>query len=86
MSCGVGHRRSSDPALLWLWHRPLATTPTRPVAWDPPYAKGAALEKTKKKKKVKVSGHAEHLLTKCSSLSIWGTHLKEITQKGKEQK
>ena len=21
MSCGVGHRHGSDPALLWLWHR-----------------------------------------------------------------
>ena len=25
MSCGVGHRRGSDPALLWLWCRPVAT-------------------------------------------------------------
>ena len=25
VSCGVGCRRGSDPALLWLWHRPVAT-------------------------------------------------------------
>ena len=25
MSCGVGHRLGSDPALLWLWCRPAAT-------------------------------------------------------------
>ena len=25
MSCDVGHRCSSDPALLWLWHRLAAT-------------------------------------------------------------
>ena len=51
MSCGVGHRRGSDPALLWLWHRPAAVAPTGPLAWAPPYAVGAAL-KSKKKKKV----------------------------------
>ena len=29
----------------------VAVTPIRPLAWDPPYAVGVALEKTKKKKK-----------------------------------
>ena len=53
MNCGVGHRLGSDPALLWLWHRPVATDPMRPLAWESPYAEGAALEKTKKKKKKK---------------------------------
>ena len=51
MSCGVGHRRSSDPALLWLWCRPAAVAPIRPLAWEPPYAAGVALEKDKKTKK-----------------------------------
>ena len=49
MSCGVGRRRSSDPALLWLWHRLAAAPPIRPLAWGPPYAAGEALEKEKKK-------------------------------------
>ena len=42
-----------DPALLWLWCRPAAAAPIRPLAWEPPYAMGAALkrQKTKKKKK-----------------------------------
>ena len=53
MSCGVGRRRGSDPALLWLWHRPVATAPIQPLAWEPSYAVGAALEKTKKKKRKK---------------------------------
>ena len=44
LSCGVGRRRSSDPALLWLWHRPVATAPVQPLAWEPPYAVGAAQE------------------------------------------
>ena len=51
MSCSVGHRHDSDPELLWLWHTPAATAPIGPLAWEPPYAKGAALEKTKKDKK-----------------------------------
>ena len=49
MSHGVGHRRSSDPALLWLWCRPAAMAPIRPLAWEPPYATGAALKRPKKK-------------------------------------
>ena len=51
MSCGVGDRCSSDPALLRLWHRPVATAPVRFLAWTPPYAAGVALEKTKDKAK-----------------------------------
>ena len=45
MSCGVGHRRGSDPVLLWLWWRLEAIALIQPVAWEPPYAVGAALEK-----------------------------------------
>ena len=44
MSCGVGCRRGSDPALLWLWCRRVATAPIQPLAWEPPYAEGAAQE------------------------------------------
>ena len=55
MSCGVCRRRGLDLALLWLWRRPAATAPIRPLAWEPPYATGAVLkgQKTKKKKKKK---------------------------------
>ena len=49
--CGVGCRRGSDPALLWLWCRLAATAPIRPLAWEPPYAAGAAQEMAKKKKR-----------------------------------
>ena len=47
MSCGVGHRCSLDPALLWLWYRLVATALIRLLTWEPPYASGVALEKTK---------------------------------------
>ena len=36
--------------MLWLWCRPVATAPIGPLAWEPPYAMGVDLEKTKKKK------------------------------------
>ena len=49
MSYGVGHRCGLDPTLLWLWHRPEATAPIRPLAWEPLYAMGVVLEKTKKR-------------------------------------
>ena len=51
MSCGVGHRCGLDLAMLWLWHRPAATAPIGPVAWEPPYAVGMALERQKRQKK-----------------------------------
>ena len=55
MSCGVGHRHSSDLALLWLWHKPAAVALIRPLAWEPPHVIGAALrQKTKDRKKKKL--------------------------------
>ena len=44
VSCGVGHRRGLDPPLLWLWCRLVATAPILLLAWEPPYAVGAALK------------------------------------------
>ena len=48
MSYVVGRRCGSDPTLVWLWCRLVATAPNGPLAWEPPYAEGAALEKEKK--------------------------------------
>jgi len=65
VSCGVGHRLSLDgldPALLWLWRRPASIAPVRPLAWEPPYAEGAALEKAKKTKEKKKKGTAPGVL------------------------
>ena len=45
--------RLGDLELLWLWRRPVATAPIQPLAWEPPYATGTALKKTKKKKERK---------------------------------
>ena len=53
MRCGVGGRHSSDPALLWLWHKLAAVAPFQPLAQELPYAMGAALKKAEKKKRKK---------------------------------
>jgi len=52
-SCGVGGRRGSDSVLLWLWRRLAATALIQPLAWETPYATGAALKKAKDKKNKK---------------------------------
>ena len=48
MGSGVGLRRVSDPALLWLWLRLAAIAPIRPLAWELPYATDAALKRKQK--------------------------------------
>ena len=48
--CGVGRRRGSYLSLLWLWPRPAATAPIGSLAWEPPYAHGAALKGQKTEK------------------------------------
>ena len=53
MSCGVDRGHGSDPVLLWLWHKPTATAVIGPLAWEPPYAAGAAQEMAKRPKKKK---------------------------------
>ena len=49
-SCGVGRRHGSDPKVLWLWCRSVATAPIRPLAWELLYATGAALKSKNKYK------------------------------------
>ena len=57
MSCGVGHRCSSDPTLLWLWRRLAVVALSKPLAWELSYAAHAAL----KKKKVKSGRRRESI-------------------------
>ena len=53
MNCGVDRRHGSDPALLWLWCRPVATAPIQPRAWEPPCVTGAALKRQNEINKIK---------------------------------
>ena len=53
MSSGVGHTHGSDMVLLWCRLAPAA--PIQPLAWELPYAVGAALKQTNKTVLVSVS-------------------------------
>ena len=79
MSCDVGCRRDSDPTLLWLWRRPVATAPIRPLVWEPPYAAGAAQEmaKRQKKKKKKTQKTKNRISLLCSNPTL-GTYLENL--------
>ena len=54
MSCGVVHRCSSDPMLLW--HRPTAVAPIGLLAWEQQNTVGEDKKKKRKKKKKKKRG------------------------------
>ena len=43
--CDIGCRRGLDLVLLWLWHRLAAVALIQPLAWELPYAVGAALKR-----------------------------------------
>ena len=58
MTHGVGRRCSSDPVLLWLWHRPVAEVLIRPLAWELPYAVDAALKKKQNKQEQRQRNHS----------------------------
>ena len=70
MSCGVVRRRGLDPA--WLWHRPAATAQIQPLAWEPPYALGAALKRQKTKQN-KTTKNPQHFLFLIAASLAYGT-------------
>ena len=48
--------------MLWLWRRLVATALIRPLAWEPPYAVGAALrikERERERERVRKKGRKE---------------------------
>ena len=52
--CGVGSTYGLDLMLLllWLWPRPVATSPIRSLALESPYAVGEALKRQKPNKQI----------------------------------
>ena len=70
MSCGTGRRCGSDPELLWLWCKLAAKAQIQPLAWEPPYAVGAAL-KTKNKRKERKKEIALEWATKGHGRRCW---------------
>ena len=73
MSCGVGCRGGSDPTLLW------HTALIRPLAWEPPYAEGAAQEMAKRQKTKNKTKKTDVQLNKTKSNQ---TIQKTLTQRG----
>jgi len=69
MRCGVGRGCSSDPVLLWLWHRLAGTVPIGSLAWEPPYAEGAAQKEKKRKDKKKKK---KNIIGRELRLKYWG--------------
>ena len=53
MSCSVGHRCGLYLVLLCLWRRPEAAALILPLAWELPYAAGAAIRRQNTKNKQK---------------------------------
>ena len=68
-SCGVGHRGGSDLTLLWLWCRPVATAPTGPLAWEPPYAARTSLKEKEKRKEMNYRAMKRHPGNQCVLLN-----------------
>ena len=67
----VDNRCSSYPALLWLWRRQVAAALIQPVAWELPYAAGAAL-KCKQRNKTKQKRIHNWILTEIKIyLPLW---------------
>ena len=74
MSCGVGCRLGWDLAMLWLFRTLETVAPIRPLAWEPPYAAGAALKSQKEKKKEREK-RKEGRGTCCVALETISGHL-----------
>ena len=66
LTYGVGCKHGLDPELLWLWRRPIAIAPIRPLPWELPYAMGATKKiktkqnKKKNKNKTKKNKHSQN--------------------------
>ena len=80
MSCGVGHRRGLDLALLWLWCRPAAVALIQRLAWESPYTVGVALKRQKTNQKNKQKKTQEILALPIYGLQPHGKKEHEIKQ------
>ena len=65
-SCGVGRRRGSYLALLWLWCRLATVALIQPLAWELLCATGVALKRKQNKTKQNSKTHV------VSKIGLWG--------------
>ena len=85
MSCGVRRRHISDPMLLCLWCRPAATALIGPLAWEPPYAEEAALEKAKRQTNKQTNKNEKNPLSqKVPSCPFPGNPCSHLTLRGNQ--
>ena len=70
MSYGVDHGCGSDPTLLWLLRRPVATALILLLAWELPYVVGAALKKKNYIRKIYACFHLRAYIY-TSNFYIW---------------
>ena len=79
MSCDVGCRCGLDLAWLKLWQRPAAAALIQALAWELPYAMGAALKRQKRKKRKHGFWNPEDLgLNLGSILTYHSYHLGQV--------
>ena len=83
MNYSVVWRWGSDPALLWLWYRPAAAAPKWTLAWELPYAVGAAPHQ---KKKVRNMGYRAAAMAPIRPLAWEPPYASGAALKGKDKK
>ena len=64
-------RLGSQILWLWLWLWLAAIAPIRPLAWEPPYAAGAALKRQKIKNKKKKRSKEDAKSRRIPGLAQW---------------
>ena len=58
--------------MLWLWRRPVAAAPIRPLDWEPPYVLGMAQEKAKRQKTNKQKKKSVESRRKSKEVALYG--------------
>ena len=88
MSCSIGPRCGLDLVWMWLWLWCRQAAPIHLLAWEPPYATGAAKKQKEKKKDGSVVEGREqaesraHLVDLVLGLLHLRGHLPELLEKG----
>ena len=72
-SYSIGCRHGLDPVLLWLCCRLAAATPILPLAWELPYAVGAALQRPRKKRKDEIGGQRKTKKKKKKRIALYAS-------------
>ena len=89
MNCGgcgvVGCRCSSDPMLLWLWHRPAAMALIRPLALELPCVVSVVLKKQASKQKQPLKNSLWKKAEISHFAKTWGTKSLHSTNHGLSQ-